>query len=264
MIIDAHTHINNEKKYEEYFAKAKGKVEKLFSLFYFSNNLAELLEFAATKDNLFIIGSIDTDGNIESQLQNCEKLFQEKKIYGIKLYPGYQYFYPSDEKIQPIAKLCQKYNKPLIFHSGDVYSPDNKAILKYSHPIHIDELAVNFPECQIVISHFGFPYFLETANVVSKNKNVYTDISGTIDETDGGKKEAKKMRDQYLNDLIRVFNYFPDIKQKIMFGTDFGGEQTPLNLVNPYIDLVNKLFAKKERESVFHALAEKIYFSVNE
>ena len=72
------------------------------------------------------------------------------------------------------------------------------------------------------------------------------------------------MRNQYLNDLIRVFNYFPDIKQKIMFGTDFGGEQTPLNLVNPYIDLVNKLFAKKERESVFHALAEKIYFNTNE
>jgi len=259
MITDIHTHIYDEETYQDYFNKAKGRISKALIMFWHKFDLDKLLEFADTKDNLFIVGAINIDGDIEKQLEIHERLFQDKKIYGIKLYPGYQYFYPSDEKIYSIAELCQKYNKPLVFHSGDVYNPEKDALLKYTHPIHIDELAVKFPKCKIIISHFGFPYFIETANIVSKNDNVFTDISGTLDETNT-KKEAKNMLNQYKQDLARIFNYFPNIKAKVMFGTDFGGENTPLALIDPYIELVKRLFSNKEQESVFYKLAEKVFF----
>lgn len=261
MIIDTHTHIYSEKTHREYFSKAK-KVAKALTLFYplEKYRLEEILAFVETKKDLFLVGSIDMDGNVQQQIKTHEELFQNKKIYGIKLYPGYQLFFPSDKKVHPIAQLCQKYQRPLIFHSGDVYSPDNQALLKYSQSIHIDELAVKFPKCKIIISHFGFPAFLQTANIVSKNKNVYTDISGTLDQGDT-KKEEKKMFKQYIKDLNRVFNYFPDIKEKIMFATDFGGEETPLSLINPYVNLVNKLFSGSQKHQVFSGLAENIFFS---
>lgn len=261
MIIDIHTHIYDEKTYKSYFDKAKGKISKVFVMHlpWSKFSLNNLLDFASKKDNLYIVGSIDVDGNIKKQLKSHQKLFQKKKIYGIKLYPGYQYFYPSDKKVYPIAKLCQKYSKPLIFHSGDVYDPENTSILKYSHPIYVDELAVKFPECKIIISHFGFPNFIEAANVVYKNKNVYTDISGTIDEVNT-KEEAKNLFNQYVEDLKRVIAYIPDIKQKTMFGTDYGGEDTPLNEVEPYIRVVEKVFPKTNQENVFYKLAEKIFF----
>ena len=185
-------------------------------------------------------------------------LFRSNKLFGIKLYPGYQYFYPSDEKVYPIAELCQKYNKPLIFHSGDVWNPEGGAILKYTHPIYIDELAVKFPKCKIIISHFGFPYHLETANIVSKNENVYTEISGTLDECDSD-EEVINMSNQYIKDLQRVFAYFPNVKEKTMFGTDYGGENTPLNLIEPYIEVVESVFSKKEQQNVFSGLAEKLF-----
>jgi len=260
MIIDIHTHIYDEERYRNYFNKAKGRISKALVLHWCKFNLTELLNLTATKDNLYVAGSIDINGNIQEQLEVHQKLFQEKKIFGIKLYPGYQYFYPSDEKIYPIAELCQKYNKPLIFHSGDVYDPDKTAILKYSHPIHIDGLAVKFPDCKIIISHFGFPYHVETANVVYKNKNVYTDVSGTLDALDT-KQEEKDAFKQYVNDIKRAIAYFPDVKTKTMFGSDYGGEDTPLHEIEPYIKFVNTVFPKENRDLIFYKLAEKLFFA---
>ncbi len=270
MIIDVHTHIYNEDDYKNYFRKSKEKVSKVLVMgysknYYYTNygkydyNFINILEFIKTKNNLFMTGSVDMDGDIKKQLETLNELFKDKKIFGIKLYPGYQYFYPSDEKVYPIAELCQKYNKPLIFHSGDVYNPEKNALLKYSHPIHIDELAVKFPKCKIIISHIGFPYHIDAANVLSKNDNVYSEVSGTLDECES-KKEATDLLNQYAKDLKKVFNYFPNIKSKIMFGTDYGGEDTPLKEIDPYIKLVKKTFSKKEQDSVFYQLAEKLFF----
>lgn len=258
MITDIHTHIYNEKQYNEYFRKVKN-ISKILVMHWHKFNLEKFLEFTRSKDNLFAVSAIDIDKNIKKQLDINQKLFATEKIFGIKLYPGYQYFYPSDKKIYPIAKLCEKYNKPLIFHSGDVWDPKDKSLLKYSNPIHIDELAVKFPKCKIIISHFGFPYFLETANVVSKNNNVYTDISGTIDKTET-EKDMKNRITQYADDLKRTLNYFPDIKNKIMFGSDFSGDDTPLNLVNPYIEITKKVFSKNEQENIFYKTAEELFF----
>lgn len=258
MITDVHTHIYDEKTYKTYFDKTGNAVSRLVVMGWYKYKIEDAMEFASQKDNVFITGSVDIDDDIKTQLEKLDKFFQEKKLFGIKLYPGYQYFYPSDEKIYSIAELCQQYDKPLIFHSGDVYNPEKDAMLKYAHPIHIDELATKFPKCKIIISHFGFPYHLETANIVSKNKNVFTEVSGTIDKCDSD-EEAKNMLNQYTGDLQRVFSYYPDVKAKVMFGTDYGGEDTPLNEVKPYIKLVENVFAKKEQENVFYKLAEEIF-----
>ncbi|MBI4448284.1 amidohydrolase family protein [Candidatus Woesearchaeota archaeon] len=260
MVIDVHTHIFNEKIYRDYLRKSGSKVSKMLVLHWYKSDFSQVSKFCETKKNLFLIGNVDFDKGTNNQLKHLERLLKKNKIFGIKLYPGYQYFYPSDKKVYPVAKLCQKYGKPLIFHSGDVYNPEGGALLKYSHPIHIDALAVKFPKCKMIISHFGFPYLMETANIVSKNGNVYTDISGTIMQC-GSDKELKRLLSQYEADLGRVFSYFPNIKHKIMFGTDYGGEHTPLNLVQPYIWLVKKVFSKKEQKSVFYKTANKLFFA---
>lgn len=260
MIIDIHTHIHNGQIYKDYSAKTKNKIAKILVMAERKTKLEDLLRFADTKNNLFIVGVVNIEKDIRTQLKILEKLFEAKKIFGIKLYPGYQYFYPSDKKIYPIAQLCQKYNKPLIFHSGDVYNPEGGALLKYAQSIYVDELAVKFPKCKIIISHFGFPYFLETATIVSKNENVYTDISGTIDNESFSEKEMRDMLNQYIQDLTRVFSYYPNIKSKVMFGTDYGGEDTPLKEVQPYIILVKRIFSKKEQDNVFYGLAKKLFF----
>jgi len=264
MIIDNHTHVYTLEKYNMYKKRMKGREFKILSLDYFLKHekvtLDELIAFGKKVGNLFVLANVDMDKNISQQLAKLEKLLKQGSILGIKLYPGYQHFYPSDKKVVPIAKLCQKYNRPLVFHNGDVYDPDGVAELKYSHPMHVDGLATYFPKCKIVISHFGFPYLLETAMVVSKNENVFTDISGTIDSSEDGKNIPVLVK-QYQADLIRVFNYYSNVKMKVMYGTDFSGDEPPLNQVEPYIDLIKKIFNSVEQKNVLHGLAEKIYFN---
>jgi hypothetical protein len=258
MIIDMHTHISNEKIYSEYKKKTK-KISKIIVFQSWEEKTKEILNFALSKKDLFLIKYIDLEKNLTKQIIETEKLFKEKKIYGIKLYPGYKHFHANDKKIEPIIKLCEKYNKPLIFHAGEVNDSEGNSLLKFSHPIHIDEIATKFPKCKIIIAHFGYPHFIETATIVQKNKNVYVDISGTIDNC-GKKREIKKLRKQYQKDLKRVLNYYPTIKKKIMFGTDYAGEESTLNLVEPYIKTVKNVFNKKEQKKVFYTTAEKLFF----
>lgn len=265
-IIDVHAHPFNEEDLVAYRAKANGRVKKTLVLHHKLNldgspfSMDELLRFVEAYDDLVMVGSVRTDQPIEPQLIYLRSLFQAKKIVGVKMYPGYEHFYPSDKNlVYPVAELCRSFGKPLIFHGGDVWDPDpaDRALLRYSYGVaeHVDELAGDFPDLNVVIAHFNFPKLIECANVVSKRKNVYTDISGTIDSSD------VRLLNQYCTDLIRAFTYFPDAKRKVMFGTDYCSEHISLNQFDPYVRVVERVFAPDEQESVFSATAERLFFS---
>jgi uncharacterized protein len=264
MITDIHTHIFNEANYKDYITKARYEV-RVVSLPWYNAakpgwlDVNQLVQFTHQHPYVFAVGSIDMNDNLPDQLQLHEKLFQQNEIVGIKLYPGYQHFYPSDPRVVAIAKLCQQYNKPLIFHSGDVYDPHQVALMKYAHPLHIDELARACPQTKIVISHFGFPYHLETAMVVSQHPMVFTDISGTIDAC-GSQEEITALTEQYVADLKRAFSYYPLVKMKTMFATDYLGDDTALNQVEPYIKVIKAIFDEGLQKNAFYQLAERVYF----
>jgi len=267
MFIDVHTHVSTKEQWVSYQKKSNGQVAKIISLAWCYKDsptepdVERLLKFVATESNIYVAGSINMDEGFGQQLKRHEELFQQKKIVAIKLYPGYQHFYPYEGRVTAIAELCARYNKPLIFHSGDFYDVHGTALLEYARSIHIDQLARRCPNTKIVISHFGFPHFLDTAGIVSQHDHVYTDISGTIDDSGLTTKELTALIEQYIADLRRVFNYYPNIKNKIMFGTDFVGEETPLKHVEPYRCVIQSLFNKREQASAFHELAEKLYFA---
>jgi len=272
MAIDAHAHIFTEGAHRAYMQKAAGRVDKIISILSepalddagneFPISLHDLLSFAASHLDIAVVGAVNTQKDISPQLAELEGFLKEKKIVGIKMYPGYEHFYASDKIVFPVAELCQKYNAPLIFHTGDVDDSVATSVLKYSHPIHVDELAVTYPECKIIIAHFGFPYLLEAANVVSKNKNVFTDISATIVQTKNT-IDAENLLNQYIVDLKRVFAYFPDIRRKVMFGTDYVGEFGVLNEVGPYFKIVEDVFTPEEREHALSGLVKEL-FSLSE
>jgi predicted TIM-barrel fold metal-dependent hydrolase len=49
--------------------------------------------------------------------------------------------------------------------------------MKFSRPVYVDKVAVDFPDINIIMAHIGMPWVEEAAAVVMKNPNVFVDLS---------------------------------------------------------------------------------------
>jgi uncharacterized protein len=108
----------------------------------------------------------------------CDKLeyaFLQLKLKGLKLNPSKQRYYPYDETLEPIYKICEKHGKPILFHSG--ISWEKTAVAKYSRPIEFEELAQKHPDLKFCLGHFGWPWIKETAALMLKYPNIYADTA---------------------------------------------------------------------------------------
>ena len=255
MIIDAHTHIG--------FGKAIVATPNELITSMDRASIAAALVFAGRvnqcqtedliraienfKSRLYPIGSISPLDNERPSLEIVEQWLSKKQIYGLKFYPGYEYFYPADESVRPYLKLLEKYNRPAIFHSGDTFSKVHESKLKYAHPLHIDDLATEMPNLKIVIAHLGYPWVIDAAEVVYKNKNVYVDCSGFV--YGEFKNEDKENFKTIWNEFMRVSSS----PKRILFGTDWPiGEQAPyVAALKEIVGEDNDMFWHKNANNLF-------------
>jgi uncharacterized protein len=121
------------------------------------------------------IGFASVDPHRENAIELLEYAFSELKLSGLKLHPSLQQFYPYEDFLTPLYEVCVKYQKPILFHSG--ISWGKQALSKYSHPMHFEEVAYKYPKLKICLAHFGWPWVKETAALLLKYTNIYTDTA---------------------------------------------------------------------------------------
>ena len=179
-----------------------------------------------------------------------EQSLRRDTCVGVKLYPGYNSYYASDEKYGPIYELAESYGKPVAIHTGETSVAQAK--LKYSHPLTLDEAAASFPRVQFVMCHFGSPWFVDAAAVMAKNENVSADLSGLLE----GLMDMPaffREKEGYLAHL-RTWIDYAGAYDRLMFGTDW-----PLANIQNYIDFVANVIPEKHHEKVFAENARRIY-----
>ncbi|MFT8321029.1 MAG: TatD family hydrolase [Bacillus sp. (in: firmicutes)] len=185
----------------------------------------------------------------KAAFERLEKEIQKDNVVGIKIYLGYYPFYAYDEVYEPVYKLAEKYRLPVVFHTGDTYS--ERGLLKYSHPLTIDEVAVKHRNINFMMAHFGDPWTLTGAEIIYKNSNVYADLSGLIV---GTKKELDKAQEGIFLNHLKHALVFSDSYDKLLFGTDW-----PLAPLEDYKNFVKNLIPAKYHEDVFYQTALKIF-----
>jgi len=179
-----------------------------------------------------------------------DQALTSRKFRCIKIYLGYVYQYANDPAYHPAYRLAAKHGVPVVFHTGDTYSSNGK--LKYSDPLTIDEVAVDFPNVTFVIAHAGNPWIQSAAEVAYKNPNVYLEASALLIGDLAAEPKAKI--DTYIvKPLSWVFGYIED-PTKVMFGTDW-----PLTGMATYIDAYKKAIPPEHWAAVFHDNAARVF-----
>jgi uncharacterized protein len=171
--------------------------------------------------------------------------------YGcLKIYLGYVHRYAYDPRYEPAYKLAQKYDVPVVFHTGDTYSTGAK--VKYADPLTIDEVAVDHPKVNFVIAHCGNPWIESAAEVTYKNPNVFMECSALLigDLNQAGKD---KVETYVTKPISWIFGYLED-PRKLMFGTDW-----PLTAIGPYVEAYKKAIPREHWQAVFHDNAARVF-----
>lgn len=246
--IDNHTHLsmrpesNAKIEYLQESMKKNGIDFSIVLAAYFPRKTGsitneQILSLTEKYDNILVFGSMDIENEFEEGISELEDLLAKEKIVGIKLYPGYQYFYPNDEKLNAVYELASKFKVPVMFHSGLAYkSPGG---IQFSRPIYIDDVAGNFRDVKFVISHLGDPDTKEAAAVAHKNPNVYLDFSGLVSNTTKNKKRAAKWQKFNQEYVVKIAtDVFIDLMgvEKIIFGSDW-----PISSHEKSLELILKI-----------------------
>ena len=189
--------------------------------------------------------------SIRHQAALLEKHFQNPNCVGLKLYPGYNYFYIYEDSLRPFYELAEKYDKPVAVHMG-LTATDN-ALLKYSHPMVMDEAATRFRKVNFVMCHFGEPWFEDAAAVMEKNPNVTADLSGILEGKIPDFPAFLQKKHFYIERMKGWLEYL-DCYERFMFGTDW-----PLANLGDYVEFTKAIIPAKHWEAVFYENAVRIY-----
>ncbi len=261
MIIDSHLHIlylNEEKK--NLFDVKKELLEsmKQFGIKYsivIPDNVPDsqcadmetMFKIIEGEKQFFSMGTINIFQDIEKQILNLENLITAKKICAVKLFPGHDPFYPTDEKCQPLYKLCVKHDIPVVFHTG-VNTGDNDCA-KYNDPKHIIKVSKKYKNIKIVISHFFWPKMEYCYKTTKDLKNIYYDTSAMADPE---VVEATGGLDKVIQILKKTVLLKPD---NVLFGTDW-----PMCPVDKHIQLIKDLkLNSKMKKKIFFLNAVNLY-----
>jgi uncharacterized protein len=171
----------------------------------------EVAEVALKNDDVMIpFASIDPHKG-KTGAREAKNLIENYAIKGFKFHPTVQGFYPNDSLAFPLYDVIAEYKLPMLFHSG--HSGFGAGVraggglrLEYSNPMYLDDIAIRYPDCPIIIAHPSWPWQDEALSVAMHKPNVYIDLSGW------SPKYFPPSLIQYANTLL---------KDRILFGTDF-------------------------------------------
>jgi predicted TIM-barrel fold metal-dependent hydrolase len=165
---------------------------------------------AAHPDVLIPFGSIDPHKG-RAGVREARRLVGEYGVRGFKFHPSMQGFSPDDRMAYPLYEVIEELGRPALFHTGQTGIgagvPGGGGIrLKYSNPMLVDDVAVDFPELRIILAHPSFPWQDEALAVAVHKPYVHIDLSGW------SPKYFPPQLVHYANSLLQ---------DKVLFGSDY-------------------------------------------
>jgi len=194
-----------------------------------------VLEFCEGRDSLIPFCTVNPS-LVESPRKEFER-FVRMGARGLKLYPSYNYFYPNARELYPVYEIAEASRLPVLVHTGSSIFQGSK--IKYAEPVHLDEVAADFPELVLLMAHGGRGFWYDQAFFLSRlHPNLFLEISGLPPKN--------------------LLAYFPDLEKnidKIVYGSDWPGIRTIGCNIEPICRLP---LAAESLEKIFYGNAARI------
>ena len=125
-----------------------------------------------------------------------------------KIHPPHQGF-PANaytdglDALGAIYRRAEQRGLPVMVHTGTSVFPGARS--KYGNPMELDDVAIDFPDLQLVMAHGGRPLYMEEAFfILRRHPQVRLDVSGI--------PPAR---------LLQYFPRLPEIADRVLWGTDW-------------------------------------------
>jgi|SRR5579883_217395 len=211
------------------------------------------LEIVPFVPGLKPIGIMDPTRTDDDHFRHVERVLASGVVVALKGYLGYLHFEPAHTNYRRYYELAAKYRLPVMFHTGDTYSPQAK--LKYAQPLGVDEVAVDHPDCRFVMCHAGNPWMLDAAEVIYKNMNVWADLSGLVvgDEGAFASQEGREAMAELADAIQRAIRY-SERPNRFVYGSDW-----PLAPMTAYREFIKEAIPAEFHEQVFEENARLLF-----
>ncbi len=143
----------------------------------------------------------------EKVVQREELVFirDELGLNGVVLYCSSCGFHPAHSRAMQFYESAQQVGMPVFFHND---ADCGTAVLNYTQPWLLDEVARTFGDLKLVIGNMGMPFVKQTLTMLRKHKNVYADLTLKTDSIW-----------QVYNTVISAYEY--SVMDKLLFGSGF-------------------------------------------
>ena len=208
---------------------SKSEIEKMVVCGGNKEDNDHIIDIAGDHEEIIPVGGVSVSDGILQALREIERC-TELDVAAINMSPFMAKLNANDKKLYPIYGLCELMKKPIIIHGSLHYW--RGAYMWHGHPKYIDEVAVDFPELKIIISHGGNGYGPTVLAVAQRHPNVYLEFSA--------------LRPKYMApEFIQAANTY--LKKKCIFGTDY-----PLIEFEELVELWKKAINKDVWELFFY------------
>ena len=152
------------------------------------------------------VGFAYLDPREPDYMETLKRSIADHGFKGVKFGPIYNGVGLGDERMQPVYAFLQENDLPLTLHMGTTFTVNSP--IDYGRPLHVDPVALAYPDLKIIMAHMGHPWTAECTVIVRKNRNVYAELTGLC------------YRPWiFYKSLVEVQDY--EVVDKIFFGTDF-------------------------------------------
>ena len=114
--------------------------------------------------------------SIDPRRKKASDLFrtciEDHRLRGLKWHPDDGY-YPNSPEAYRVLEVAEELDVPLLTHTGPL--PGWRS--KYSHPIHLDDVALDFPKLKIIAAHMGDTWWRDWVAIAKYKKNIYGDLA---------------------------------------------------------------------------------------